>query len=52
MAALIPDARFKVIEEAGHMLNWDNTEQFNGEVLAFLERCETMGSWTASPTER
>jgi pimeloyl-ACP methyl ester carboxylesterase len=36
MASLIPDARFGVVTGAGHMLNWDNTEQFNAEVLSFL----------------
>lgn len=52
MSGLIPDLGFKVLEGAGHMLNWDNGEQFNREVLAFLEHCEAMGSWTAGTTER
>jgi 3-oxoadipate enol-lactonase len=40
MAELIPHARFKMIEGAGHMLNWDSTEAFNREVLGFLEKHE------------
>jgi pimeloyl-ACP methyl ester carboxylesterase len=36
MARWIPDARFRVVEGAGHMLNWDQPEQFNTEVLTFL----------------
>lgn len=40
MASLIPDARFGVVTGAGHMLNWDNTEQFNAEVLRFLADVE------------
>jgi pimeloyl-ACP methyl ester carboxylesterase len=41
MARLVPGAKFGLIEDAGHMLNWDNAGQFNAEVLSFL--AETCG---------
>ncbi|MGD9317637.1 MAG: alpha/beta hydrolase, partial [Anaerolineae bacterium] len=40
MAKLIPGARFGMVAGAGHMLNWDNPEQFNSEVLTFLTGVE------------
>ncbi len=36
MADQIPDARFRVIPDAAHMINLENTEAFNGELFAFL----------------
>ena len=36
MAATIPSARLVFIPNAGHGVNWDNTEAFNREVLAFI----------------
>lgn len=32
----IPDARAAMIDHAAHLLNWDNPEDFNAAVLAFL----------------
>ena len=37
MEKLIPGAQLKMIPKAGHMLNWDNTDEFNAAVLAFFE---------------
>jgi len=38
MARLISQAELRVIPRAGHMLNWDNPEAFNGAVETFLRR--------------
>ena len=40
MASLVPEARFRMVEGAGHMLNWDQPEQFNAAVLTFLAEVE------------
>jgi len=37
MRTLIPDSRLVTIDGAGHMLNWDNTQQFNSAVQDFVE---------------
>lgn len=34
----IPNARLVTIPNAGHMLNWDNTEAFNKTVIEFFEQ--------------
>ena len=36
MAEQIPNATFKVIQKANHLLNMDNPEDFNREVIEFL----------------
>ncbi len=37
MAQRIPASRLVFIDDAGHMLNWDNPEQFNRVLLEFVE---------------
>ena len=34
----ISDSELVYIDHAGHMLNWDNSEQFNQVLLEFIER--------------
>lgn len=38
MAKTIPGAQLVTIPNAGHGLNWDNTEAFNGAVLEFFKK--------------
>lgn len=36
MAEMIPNAKFRIIKRANHLLNMDNPDDFNREVLEFL----------------
>jgi pimeloyl-ACP methyl ester carboxylesterase len=48
-AAVIGHSMGGMVVGAGHMLNWDNPEQFNAEVLTFLASVER---WQAGNVQR
>ncbi|MEZ4670552.1 MAG: alpha/beta hydrolase [Anaerolineae bacterium] len=40
MANMIPNAKLMTIKNAGHGLNWDNTEDFNAAIIEFCKKSD------------
>ena len=50
LAEAIPDATLRIIDDAGHLVFIEQSEEVNDEIISFLEPFERKPSWRLAVT--